>query len=113
MSLFKCYNCPGPGGVPGRDFEADKPVCPTCTLDGGHADGAGVVVRRETVHYQLPHKVLKVRGSGVRACDGKPAAASYTSPEPSAVNCPECRKTEAFRARAEERGELTLAHDAE
>ena len=112
MSLFKCYNCPGPGGAPGHDFEAEKPVCPKCTLDGDHADGAGVVVRRETVHFQPMHKVLRARGSGVRACDGRPAANTYSSPEPAAVNCPACRATEAFRARAEGRGEVTLAPEA-
>lgn len=97
MPLFRCLNCT-------KDFEADRPACAGCGVDPEtNPRHANVVVRLETIHYDAPTHVPGI-GVGHAACDpavkvgrGKVMA----SGEASAVNCPACKRTEAFRRAGE------------
>jgi len=115
-NLWQCHNCIDEHGKPGRDFEADKPVCPECKLDSTLPEYAqfGLIVKRETIHLDPPHKILKGKGSGKRACDGKPAQGAMFTGVAAIVNCPACLRTDAFRGLAETQGlEVTVVekHD--
>lgn len=94
MPLFRCTACQG-------EFEAARPACAACGLDP-EADprDKGAVVSLVTVHFDAPGRRPGV-GVGHAACDprlkvGRPRCAF--SGEPSAVNCPKCKATEAFAA---------------
>jgi hypothetical protein len=72
--LYKCYNCDDPKRqVPGRDFTADKPVCPECGLDGSDPIVAHRIVERRVIHFEPPHPSPSDCGSGKIAC-GCPGA---------------------------------------
>ncbi len=96
---------------PGYDFElpvTQPPVCPVCGASGlVHPD---TVIERKLLHYDRivsddPNSVIRPnRGENVAACD--PATpwegnerVGYTG-EPSAVTCPACKRTEAWRTDA-------------
>lgn len=100
MPTFRCYLCPGPKGIPGLDFTADKPVCPTCGVDpGADPRDAGVVVKLQVIHFDPPRR--PGRGYGHAACDPKlkvGAGGVVATGEPSVVNCPACRGTDAWKA---------------
>ena len=103
---YKCWNCLDDRQMPGREFEAVLPVCPTCTLDGRTPDGKGVLLEIPFFHFAPPHPVLKGKGTGKRACDGKPTGTDRQpcTGEPSVVTCPACLKTDAYREEAEKAG---------
>lgn len=105
MKLFKCYHCTNAAGVPGRDFEAAKAVCPDCKLDATAPHAFGLIVERATIHFQPPAAVGFRQSAGNRACDGKPVVSGMATPEPSIVNCKACRDSEVFAAVLEERGD--------
>ena len=97
--LYRCYNCPDAREIPGRDFLADKPVCPACGLDG--APGSrfeNKIVQLRTVHLDPPHASVKGSGIGSPACGGKREGAMMSG-DPNAVNCPKCKESAAFKAR--------------
>ena len=94
MPLFRCTVCR-------RDFEGDRAKCDPCGIDPllnpRHADR---VIPLVTVHLDPPSHVPGI-GLGHAACDpavktGRPGEA-FTG-EKSAVNCPRCKASEAFRA---------------
>lgn len=115
MPMWICGNCDGARhqetGVPARgfEFEADAPVCPQCGVDrrkGGVY--AGVILEREAIHFDPPHPEMpRLRGSGVKACDGKPLGTFVTdtklvmgSGDRLAVTCPKCKETDVFKGEA-------------
>ena len=95
--LFRCYNCKNEAGIPGRDFIGEGSACPECKLDTNKDKRfAGRIIRLEITHFDPPHPFVKGCGTNLPAC-GKPrASVNSMSGEPSAVNCPNCRKTQAF-----------------
>jgi len=101
MKLFKCYNCTGDDGMAGVDFFAEKPVCPTCKLDGAEPRFAGRIVQCRIIHFDPPHPVAAGAGLNHLACDptkkiGKVNVVATGVPD--VVNCPACRETEAWKA---------------
>lgn len=96
--LWKCYNCDDPKrSVPGRDFTADKPVCPTCGLDGADPQVAHKIVQRRLIHFEPPHAVAADCGSGKLACGAKPVNVQITRAVV-AANCSACLASEAGKA---------------
>lgn len=96
--LWLCWNCTNEKGLPGKPFEGDLPVCP-CGVDGRLAEYKPYVVKREVIHYDPPHDVLKSRGVRKHACDGvEVGKGPMASGHPAAVTCPKCQATEAYRA---------------
>lgn len=88
--LYKCYNCDDPKRqVPGRDFTADKPVCPECGLDGSDPIVAHRIVERRVIHFEPPHPVARDCGMGKIAC-GCPGAGKQVTRSIGAANCPAC-----------------------
>lgn len=94
MPLFRCLEC-------NREFEALKPACAECGVDPEKdARDVGVVQEIKTHHFDPPSR-REGRGMGHAACDpklkvGHPAC-MFTG-EPSSVNCPKCKASEAFVA---------------
>lgn len=113
MKLWKCWNCEDDRGNPGRDFEADGPVCPACGLDGRTPDGRDAVVARAVVHLDPPHPVRKAKGTGKRPCDGKPVGVGMATGHPAAVTCPACRASAAFKALADDFGDGAVPAEAD
>lgn len=100
--LYRCYACANDRGIPGLDFDGDKPVCPKCGIDGSNKRFEQFIVTREVIHFDAPidHPTLKFEmGVGYAACDQKITVASNwkASGDPRAVTCPNCRGTEAFK----------------
>lgn len=96
--LYRCYNCVNDSGRPGFDFLAEVCKCPKCGVDPVMENKRfeGRIVRLEITHFDPPHPFVKGCGTNLPAC-GKPrASVNSMSGEPSAVNCPNCRKTQAF-----------------
>ena len=103
VKTYRCYNCDGPKGLPGRDFEAAAPTCPACGVDGTVPRFAGLVAALEVVHFDAPSVVRNV-GVGYRACDpakrlpagdGMDAGPRFSG-HPAAVTCPGCKASAAF-----------------
>lgn len=111
MKRYKCWNCLDDRNMPGREFEADKPVCPTCGLDPvKHPEGKGLLVEIKPCHFVPPHPVIKSRGTGKRACDGKPVgtASQPCTAEPPVVTCRACQQSDEFRKAAAEWGHVVV-----
>jgi len=93
MPLYRCMCCVNPDReTPGKDFEADKPVCPDCGADQGD------VVKLETIHFDPPKRLG--RGLNHAACNpalkvGRAANTFFTG-ERDAVTCVACKKSKAF-----------------
>lgn len=98
-NLYRCYNCENAQGLIGYDFTAAAPVCPKCGADGTTLEAAQKIVTRQAVHFDPPHGVLRDKGTGKRACDGKPTTGLgvHSTGVPTAVTCPACRESEAFK----------------
>ena len=104
MPLYRCYFCTNEKGLPGRDFEADKPVCPDCGADRSQPRMTDRVVALETIHFHPPSKRVGV-GLGHLACspgtkfpDPKSQVSITATGEPHLVNCPQCRASPLFAA---------------
>jgi hypothetical protein len=113
VKLWKCWNCTDDRGNPGKDFAGTEPVCPGCGLDARTPDGKDAVVARATIHLDPPHPVRRNKGTGKRACDGKPVGTGMASGVPDAVTCPACRATAAYRAAADEFGDGATPAEAD
>ena len=104
MKAYRCYNCVGDNGTPGKDFEGDAPKCPACGVDAaGNPRLAGMIVALEVIHFDAPSPVRGV-GVGFRACDpkkrlpdgdGMDKGTRFTG-HPAAVTCPRCKASEAY-----------------
>lgn len=92
MKIWKCYNCVGTNGVPGVDFIAEQPVCPTCSTDGTQPRFKHLLVACKVIHFDPPHPTVENRGLGELAC-GTPWKGKRASGAPVAVNCPACKAT--------------------
>lgn len=98
MGLFRCVSCVNPRtGLAGVEFDAGRPVCPTCSADGN------LVVAMEVVHFDPPSGKP---GRGLRraACDeglkvGRPN--TMFSGEPGAVTCKTCKATPVWELNAD------------
>ena len=100
MKLWKCYNCENGDGIPGVDFFADAPVCPTCKLDGADKRHGNKIVACKIIHFDPPHPSVKDAGLGHLACSpskviGKVDAMATGVPD--VVNCPLCRATDDWK----------------
>ncbi|WP_020474925.1 hypothetical protein [Zavarzinella formosa] len=92
--LYRCYNCSDDKGMPGRDFAADKPVCPKCGLDGSPGSRfASKIVALRTIHLDPPHPTVKSAGTGQPACGVPRLGSMAMTGDPNVVNCPKCRET--------------------
>lgn len=103
--LFRCYNCDGPGGIPGKDFEADRPECPDCGAD------PPTVTERAVIHFDPPSGIRN-RGANDAACSPGIRVGSgqqiHMTGVPSAVTCPACRATRLWRDAAAAAGVPTI-----
>ena len=101
--LWRCYNpkcTPESTGIPGFDFTAPAavvPCCPKCGLSKSHPRHAALIVPRVVLHWETPDEVVAGHGSGVAACTGNALVGRHTR-APSAVTCPVCLATPAFKA---------------
>jgi hypothetical protein len=100
--LYRCYACTNERGIPGLDFEGEKPVCPKCEIDGSNKRFESLIVIREVIHFDAPidHPTLRYEmGVNHAACDAKISSASNwkASGDPRAVTCPHCRDTKVFK----------------
>ena len=109
MALFICRNClsvPNENGVsvPGLHFDAEHPVCPNCGIDGREVEYSQYVGKCPYVHFDPPHHVLRDKGVGKTACDGRKVGAwegdhpIMLSGDREAVTCPKCKQTDVFRS---------------
>lgn len=116
MTLWKCHNGHFDNGAIGHDFTAELPVCPKCGLDATTAEVSqyGLVVKRETIHLDPPHKTIVGKGSGKRPCDGKPTMGGMSTGVAAVVNCEKCKQTPEFQALAAVQGlEITVVEQAD
>lgn len=100
MRLWLCTNHPDLG-TSGYKFEAEKPVCPGCGVDGEAPGMGGVVLPRAVIHFDPPHPVLARRGLNRRACEpGKHVGhgGGLATGQADEVNCPACKATAAYKA---------------
>jgi hypothetical protein len=94
MPLFRCLNQKCATG----DFEAAGAVCPGCKIDGNVPELKPMIQRLVTVHFDPPHPVLSGRGLNVLACNPKRAVFGLAaSGDHTAVNCPKCKATPAYK----------------
>jgi hypothetical protein len=103
---YRCQNEPCSEDVYKRlifDFWSTEPVCPKCGSDGRDPVFGKVIIALNTIHFDPPTKVRGI-GKRHRACDpSKPTVAVNEhsthggSGHPDAVNCRECRESEAYR----------------
>jgi hypothetical protein len=113
MGLYLCFNCLNDKGVPGKPFEADLPVCP-CGVDGRSPDMAAYVHKREVIHFDPPHAILKGRGVRKVACTGAAVGTGQmASGHPAAVNCRKCQETAEYAKACEQFGEPAPIPDAD
>lgn len=109
MGLFRCYNCDGPKGMPGKDFEAKAAECPACGAD------PPTVVELATIHFDPPSGIRN-RGANDAACNpglrilGGNQNTMMTG-VPSAVTCPKCKGTQLWKDAAEAAGIPTVPAD--
>ena len=97
--MYRCMNCASDKQVPGRDFVAEKPVCPHCGLDGTPGKPHGdLVVPLRTLHFDPPHGTVKGRGVNLPACGQERKAGTAMTGDPDVANCPKCRATPAWAA---------------
>src|SRR5262249_7695922 len=99
MPLYRCLNpaCPSPA----REFTADAPVCPGCKVDARVPKFRAVVVPLVTIHFDPPSAVPGI-GLNVLACrPDQPVNRFRASGSARAVNCPACKRTEAWKKQAE------------
>lgn len=103
LRLYRCYN-PGCEGnkersVPGFDFASEKPVCPKCGIDQKSPRVGQMIQTLTVVHFDPPSGIDSI-GCGHAACSPtlKVGAGAVASGSPSAVSCPECRKTKEWHA---------------
>lgn len=114
MKKYRCMLCAGDRGLPGRDFQAEKPACPNCGLDStADPRDAQYIVELATVHFDPPFHAK--RGNGHAACDksltlGKVSAMTG---EPDCVNCDACRKTPEWMKAMKDRGKPAVHPDAD
>lgn len=105
--LYRCYNCTGAKGMPGKDFEARRPQCPDCG-----ATGEPTIVELAVIHFDPPSGIDS-RGSNDAACNpglrifGK-GPNLMMSGVPSAVTCRACQATQLWRDAAEAAGIPTV-----
>lgn len=109
MGLYRCMNCTGPKGRPGKDFEGVKEQCPEC--------GAlpPSIVERACIHFDAPSGIAG-RGANDAACN--PGLRIHGGNQnmmmtgvPAAVTCPKCRKTDLWQSAAEAMGIPTTPAD--
>jgi hypothetical protein len=103
--LWKCYHCLNEKQVPGRDFAAEKPICPNCGLDATGADPRikHLIIPCRLVHFEPPHAIVDSIGCGKLAC-GKPIHNAQHTLAIKAVNCPDCIASEAGKKAAMDGG---------
>jgi len=105
VGLYLCYNCASAEHPMGKPFEADLPVC-ACGVDGRVPEMAAYIAKREVIHFDPPHDILKGRGKRKHACSDEavgrgPMAAGH----PAAVTCAKCTATEVYREACAKFGE--------
>lgn len=99
MRPYVCYNCLNSKGVPGRQFMAASPVCPTCGADRvNDPKAATIILDAKLIHFEAPHAILSERGCGRLAC-GLQMTNRMFSGDPDAVNCPKCKASPEWAAR--------------
>lgn len=95
MTLYRCGNpkCKSP------EFEADKPVCPACGLDGTNPRYAAYITRLEIIHFDPPDPIIETRGMGYCACDPKLSSTGgrRSTAAHAAVTCSACKASAAFK----------------
>lgn len=106
MGLFRCYNCDGPKGMPGKDFEAAKPQCPECGATGNLVDEVA------TIHFDPPSG-MRNRGSNDAACNpGLRIFGGNTNMQmtglAACVTCRACKATQLWKDAAAAQGVPTL-----
>lgn len=104
MGLYRCYNCDGPKGMPGKDFEAAKPQCPECGATGNLVDEVA------TIHFDPPSG-YRGRGSNDAACNPGIRIGPHhihMTGVPSAVTCRACQATQLWKDAAEAAGIPTV-----
>lgn len=102
MKLYRCYNCEGAKGMPGKDFEAAKPACPECGADGNLVDELA------TIHFDPPSG-FRGRGSNDAACN--PGLRIFGGNQnmqmtglAACVTCKACKATQLWKDAAEAQG---------
>lgn len=93
--LWKCFFCNPPKG---HDFEAEKPVCPKCGLDGDHPKSRGAVAPRVVIHFDPPgaHPMFAENALACQPDKAVGAGGTMATGDPREVSCPACRRTAAF-----------------
>lgn len=96
-TVFRCFNCVDDAGKIGRLFEADKPICPNCKVDGTQPRFQRFICPVERIHFDPPHPTIGEGGfnrigANYLACNHaiKIPGPARASGEILAVNCPEC-----------------------
>jgi hypothetical protein len=116
--LFRCTNgnCVDAQGAPCLFAHVETPdnldpTCPKCGTKANDPKHGRIIVRMTAIHFDAPSHVA-THGVGFRACDptkriqvGGGIIPGLEAPnpfhggtgDPDAVNCPECRQTEAWK----------------
>lgn len=107
--LYRCRNpkcTENPAGTPGYEFwaapgEKGLVSCPKCNIASTDPRLGRLITPLQIVHYEPPSEVDGI-GAGHLACKRgeTPLKGSVRSGEPSVVNCPYCKSTDAWKANA-------------
>lgn len=111
LKPYRCHNpkcADDPHGKQRHDFAAEFPVCPKCKWDGRKPGFSNGVIALACIHFDPPNQVQAYNPNVThaslkcRACDpAKPIAGGHGTGNPTAVTCPACKETPAFKAAIE------------
>lgn len=104
--FFRCQNANCSEDRHGRlifDFEANEPVCPKCGCDARDPRYADTVIQLEVIHFDPPDERLAGKGKNILACNPRRrvGATVRASGDPTVVNCPACKATDAYQKTVE------------
>ena len=105
MPLYRCLNpaCTTHDyGISKFDFWSEQPMCPKCGASAKDPESCHLILPLASIHFHIINKWG--RGTGMRACDGKPFGRQPAAITPQLVTCPECKLTEAWRQAAQVSG---------
>ena len=105
MPLYRCLNpaCTTHDfGISKFDFWSEQPVCPKCGASGKDPESCHLILPLASIQFDAMNKWG--RGTGNRACDGKPFGMQPATGIPQVVTCPACKLTDAWKQAAQASG---------
>ncbi len=119
VKAYRCYNpkCADKPDIPGHDFLAAAAACDRCGIKAADPRFGRFLTELVLIHYEPPSGVVDGIGADHVAClPERPAGGLRRTGAPSAVTCPACRGTDAWKrdstpAAVKPEDDLTLTID--